>query len=136
MIICKYVFIYSKLNSWKVISRFSDDFKKKTICSVYRDKIVNWVRFIIFQYCFIFCIQACASGMYGQNCSVPCGNCLPLEQCHHINGTCMNGCASGYKGSRCTEGENNNFDIVRYIIYSWLTTLYFNYIYIFDRMWW
>lgn len=75
---------------------------------------------------FIFCVKACASGMYGQNCSVPCENCLKLEQCHHINGTCMNGCASGYKGSRCTEGENMNFDTVRYIIHSWLTTSYSN----------
>lgn len=38
----------------------------------------------------------------------------------------MNGCASGYKGSRCTEGENMNFDTVRYIIHSWLTTSYAN----------
>lgn len=43
--------------------------------------------------------------MYGENCSISCGHCLTREQCHHINGTCMNGCDSGYQGSSCTEGN-------------------------------
>lgn len=43
--------------------------------------------------------------MYGKNCSLSCGNCFKLEQCHNINGTCINGCDSGYKGFNCTEGD-------------------------------
>lgn len=41
--------------------------------------------------------SACDGGMHGEKCSIPCGNCLASEQCHHINGTCINGCVSGYK---------------------------------------
>lgn len=41
--------------------------------------------------------------MYGTNCSISCGRCFKSEQCHNINGTCMNGCDSGYKGFNCTE---------------------------------
>ncbi|XP_062612923.1 receptor-type tyrosine-protein phosphatase epsilon-like isoform X2 [Saccostrea cucullata] len=40
--------------------------------------------------------------MYGINCSKKCGNCLDELQCHHINGTCLNGCSSGYKDELCT----------------------------------
>lgn len=47
---------------------------------------------------------ACTGGMYGSNCSVICGNCFESQQCHHINGTCMNGCSRGYQGVHCTEG--------------------------------
>lgn len=49
---------------------------------------------------------ACSGGVYGQNCSLPCGQCLDNEQCHHINGTCMNGCGKGYQGLNCTEGQH------------------------------
>lgn len=34
-----------------------------------------------------------------------CGHCHKSEQCHHINGKCMNGCDSGYQGSICMEGK-------------------------------
>lgn len=44
--------------------------------------------------------------MYGENCGIACGNCLAKEQCHHINGTCMNGCDRGYQGSKCTEDDH------------------------------
>lgn len=44
--------------------------------------------------------------MYGENCGIACGNCLAKEQCHHINGTCMNGGDRGYQGSKCTEGDH------------------------------
>lgn len=46
----------------------------------------------------------CDNGTYGDNCSMPCGQCLDSAQCHHVNGTCMNGCASGYGGFKCTDG--------------------------------
>ena len=44
--------------------------------------------------------------MFGENCTEHCGNCLNSEQCHHINGTCMNGCDRGYEGLYCTEGKS------------------------------
>lgn len=55
--------------------------------------------------------------MHGENCGIACGNCLAKEQCHHINGTCMNGCDRGYQGSKCTEGDH---------CYLMLKTLCFN----------
>lgn len=44
--------------------------------------------------------------MYGTNCTEKCGSCLNVEQCHHINGTCMNGCDRGFYGSYCIEGNS------------------------------
>lgn len=46
----------------------------------------------------------CGGNMYGVNCSEKCGTCLEFEQCHHLNGTCMEGCDRGFHGSYCTEG--------------------------------
>lgn len=50
---------------------------------------------------------ACNGGMYGTNCSVTCGNCFESQQCHHINGTCMDGCDDRYQGLKCIEGKDN-----------------------------
>lgn len=50
-------------------------------------------------------IPDCDGNLYGENCSMHCGHCVRSEQCHHINGTCMNGCDSGYQGSICMEGS-------------------------------
>lgn len=47
----------------------------------------------------------CDEGKFGQHCNQSCGHCLNKEQCHNINGTCLNGCDSGYYGSECTEGN-------------------------------
>eukprot|EP00105_Crassostrea_gigas_P041322 XP_019925470.1 PREDICTED: receptor-type tyrosine-protein phosphatase T isoform X2 [Crassostrea gigas] len=47
--------------------------------------------------------------MFGERCSSSCGHCLGSEQCHHINGTCMNGCASGYEGELCTKECDANY---------------------------
>lgn len=41
----------------------------------------------------------------GENCRIPCGHCVDSEQCHNINGTCLNGCDSGFEGTNCTDGE-------------------------------
>lgn len=68
---------------------------------------------IIFKYLYvtfngeskIYCIEACNQRKYGENCSMPCGHCVDSEQCHHINGICMNGCDSGFAGINCTDGE-------------------------------
>lgn len=56
-------------------------------------------------------LTVCDVGMYGDNCSRPCGHCLESVKCHHINGTCINGCDSGYQGSHCTEGEHSKIYI-------------------------
>ena len=44
--------------------------------------------------------------MFGKHCKESCGKCLMDEQCHHINGSCLNGCNPGYYGNKCTEGIN------------------------------
>lgn len=54
----------------------------------------------------IFYGKACEEGMYGVNCSTPCGHCLDSDQCHHINGTCISGCDSGYQGIKCLKGDH------------------------------
>ena len=47
--------------------------------------------------------------MFGQNCGEKCGECVNDEQCHHINGTCLNGCDRGFQGHECNEGEVFSF---------------------------
>lgn len=42
--------------------------------------------------------------MYDLECKQTCGNCKNKEQCHHVNGSCLNGCDSGYYGTRCDIG--------------------------------
>lgn len=56
--------------------------------------------------CIMF--TACSGGVYGSNCSLNCGNCFESQQCHHINGTCMNGCDHRYQGLKCIEGKDNS----------------------------
>ena len=34
-----------------------------------------------------------------------CGNCLNGKQCHHINGSCLNGCDKGTYGDKCDKGQ-------------------------------
>ena len=45
--------------------------------------------------------EACEKGTYGQNCDEKCGNCVDLDDCNRINGTCLNGCSPGYFGALC-----------------------------------
>ena len=49
----------------------------------------------------------CDNGMFGQDCNDRCGKCLGKEQCHHVNGSCINGCKPGYKGIMCTKGSQS-----------------------------
>lgn len=49
---------------------------------------------------------ACINGYYGIGCSTQCGNCMNSEQCHHVNGICMNGCDNGYKGDKCIASKH------------------------------
>lgn len=58
-----------------------------------------WLNLIVSSY------LECDKGKFGLHCNQTCGNCLNKEQCHYINGTCLNGCDSGYYGSECKEGN-------------------------------
>ena len=49
----------------------------------------------------------CGNEMFGQDCNERCGECVGEEQCHHVNGSCVNGCKPGYKGIRCTKGSQS-----------------------------
>lgn len=62
--------------------------------------------FYVHEHKTIFYGKACEEGMYGVNCSTPCGHCLDSDQCHHINGTCISGCDSGYQGIKCLKGDH------------------------------
>jgi hypothetical protein len=53
---------------------------------------------------FIICAE-CDGRLYGENCSIPCGMCLNMSQCQHINGSCLDGCDSGFQGDNCTQGK-------------------------------
>ncbi|XP_052678192.1 scavenger receptor class F member 2-like [Crassostrea angulata] len=45
----------------------------------------------------------CDSDMYGPGCSLTCGACINNTQCHHINGSCLQGCGPGFYGRKCDE---------------------------------
>ena len=42
---------------------------------------------------------------YGPGCKKTCGNCSNAEQCHHVNGSCLNGCDVGVFGDRCNQSK-------------------------------
>ena len=45
--------------------------------------------------------KVCSEGMYGFDCNETCGNCNDQNECHPVNGTCLNGCNDGFLGERC-----------------------------------
>ncbi|XP_052717716.1 multiple epidermal growth factor-like domains protein 10 isoform X1 [Crassostrea angulata] len=47
----------------------------------------------------------CVPGFYGWMCSSKCSRHCVNGECHHINGTCLQGCNSGWKGDKCTEPD-------------------------------
>ena len=49
-------------------------------------------------------LTECNMNMYGANCSLSCGNCRGKGQCHHVNGSCLEGCDSGFQGDTCLQG--------------------------------
>nr|XP_022306631.1 multiple epidermal growth factor-like domains protein 11 [Crassostrea virginica] len=55
------------------------------------------------------CKSKCDGQTYGQNCSQTCGFCFGREQCHVINGTCLNGCINGYWGDLCLKNCAKSF---------------------------
>lgn len=52
--------------------------------------------------CWLFS-EECDSRKYGEECQYKCGECKDMEQCHHINGRCLDGCEPGFKGEKCVE---------------------------------
>nr|XP_022306974.1 multiple epidermal growth factor-like domains protein 10 isoform X1 [Crassostrea virginica] len=50
------------------------------------------------------CENECDGNTYGGDCGEECGECVNDEQCHHINGTCLNGCDRGFQGLGCNQG--------------------------------
>lgn len=54
----------------------------------------------------------CLENKYGLNCSKTCGNCRGSSQCHHINGSCLNGCDPGFQGEKCNMGKCCSIKIV------------------------
>lgn len=49
--------------------------------------------------------EACDKGSYGTDCSENCGHCRDVDDCFHVNGTCIRGCDAGYKGDLCKSRE-------------------------------
>lgn len=47
----------------------------------------------------------CTNGKYGKQCHNDCGYCRHMNECSHINGTCVKGCKPGYKQPMCTQSE-------------------------------
>lgn len=46
----------------------------------------------------------CDGMKYGFGCIYNCGTCLDYKQCHHINGSCLQGCDAGFEGNLCKTG--------------------------------
>lgn len=55
----------------------------------------------------LYLFVACPDGNYGENCNEQCGNCNNTKQCHHVNGTCLNGCKTGFQSDKCIESRYN-----------------------------
>ena len=50
----------------------------------------------------------CDNNTFGPSCTGVCGHCSEKKQCHHNNGTCLNGCDPGFSGNQCTQGDTYN----------------------------
>lgn len=48
---------------------------------------------------------ACDRGWYGADCNGICGHCRDVDQCSHINGTCLTGCSAGFQGDLCNTSK-------------------------------
>nr|XP_022308883.1 multiple epidermal growth factor-like domains protein 10 [Crassostrea virginica] len=55
------------------------------------------------------CQLECPNGYYGDECKQACGHCKDLSQCHHVNGTCLNGCKAGYKEQNCIKNCSEGY---------------------------
>ncbi|XP_041379416.1 receptor-type tyrosine-protein phosphatase F-like, partial [Gigantopelta aegis] len=43
----------------------------------------------------LICANQCSTGKFGDECKQTCANCKG-SNCHHVNGTCVDGCIAGY----------------------------------------
>ena len=50
-------------------------------------------------------VLECEQFTYVLVCNQACGNCSKGEQCHHVNGSCLNGCEVGMYGDKCDNSE-------------------------------
>lgn len=51
------------------------------------------------------CTNICDPGTYGFLCGSRCSRHCVDGECHHKNGTCLQGCTSGWKGDKCAEPD-------------------------------
>ncbi|XP_062612082.1 protein draper-like [Saccostrea cucullata] len=56
-----------------------------------------------------WCEQVCDDGLFGDGCSLVCGHCKQLAECHPVDGTCLNGCSLGYQGPYCNKKCDRGF---------------------------
>lgn len=62
-----------------------------------------FIYIILFYFLNPFITIDCTGSMFGDGCLSQCGQCAVNLQCHHINGTCLNGCKPGYNLQFCNE---------------------------------
>lgn len=55
---------------------------------------------------------ACEAGKYGRNCLQNCGHCKERDQCHYVDGFCVEGCSAGFNGSRCIERKQYSLSMI------------------------
>lgn len=89
---------FNKTLDYKLLLKNHDP---KTFPSTVNFIFIRTKRFNRFAQWYNFCITECNGKSYGQKCQQNCGNCKNNEQCHHVNGSCMNGCDSGFYGTKC-----------------------------------
>ena len=51
------------------------------------------------------CPSGCESGVYGEKCNQPCGNCSNGHLCNEVDGDCQFGCDDGVYGEKCNIGS-------------------------------
>ena len=88
------------------------------------------IQVIIYSELIFKCYTVCDGNTFGQDCGEECGECVNDEQCHHINGTCLNGCKRGYKGQQCKQGNiqcihDSMFAFLHVCLYGSWNHLYF-----------
>lgn len=66
----------------------------------------------------IYLWTECGDGHFGEGCQSKCGHCADISQCHHEDGTCLNGCKAGYMGAYCKKGKVISFLINTFQIWN------------------
>lgn len=54
-------------------------------------------------YVVLFTFTECSNVKFEDGCYRDCGYCRNMSQCHHENGSCVNGCEPGYKQYDCKQ---------------------------------